>query len=399
MRLRSILAPVLGRVSDPPLLFALLTLLALPAPSQAQAPDRAAFITRLGNDTVAVESFTRTADRLVGDRVIRAPRVSLLHYEATLGPDGTVASFEASSRPGNRLDLPALESARIEIHGDSAVVQLRQADNTRSYVVHIRPGAVPMLNSTYALYGQMTRQFARQQQDSMPVDMIMPGVLTPVPTMLTRLAPDSVAIDYYGNPLEAKVDSSGRLLGLSGARTTVKVRVTRRDSADVVALAHALAAVETRSGPLGQLSPRDTVRATVAGAQLMVDYGRPHVRGRKIFGGIVPFGEVWRTGANAATQFSTDRPLVFGRDTLAPGSYTLWTLPTATNVSLIFNRQTGQWGTEYDPSQDVFRVPMERLKTPAPVEVFTIRIEPAGQGEGMLVFEWAEVRWEARFKA
>jgi hypothetical protein len=374
-------------------------LLVLPAPSQAQAPDRAAFITRLGNDTVAVESFTRTADRLVGDRVIRAPRVSLLHYEATLGPDGTVTSFEASSRPGNRLDLPALESARIEIHGDSAVVQLRQADNTRSYVVHIRPGAVPMLNSTYALYGQMTRQFARQQQDSMPVDMIMPGVLTPVPTMLTRLAPDSVAIDYYGNPLEAKVDSSGRLLGLSGARTTVKVRVTRRDSADVVALAHALAAVETRSGPLGQLSPRDTVRATVAGAQLMVDYGRPHVRGRKIFGGIVPFGEVWRTGANAATQFSTDRPLVFGRDTLAPGSYTLWTLPTATNVSLIFNRQTGQWGTEYDPSQDVFRVPMERLKTPAPVEVFTIRIEPAGQGEGMLVFEWAEVRWEARFKA
>ncbi|HET7602978.1 MAG TPA: DUF2911 domain-containing protein, partial [Gemmatimonadales bacterium] len=133
-------------------------------------------------------------------------------------------------------------------------------------------------------------------------------------------------------------------------------------------------------------------------AQLMVDYGRPHVRGRKIFGGIVPFGQVWRTGANAATQFSTDRSLVFGRDTLAPGSYTLWTLPTATSVSLIFNRQTGQWGTEYDPLQDVLRVPMERLKTPMPVEVFTISIEPTGRNEGMLVFEWAGVRWEARFR-
>jgi hypothetical protein len=310
-----------------------------------------------------------------------------------------VTTFEASSRPGNRLDLPALESVTIEIHGDSAEVQLRQADSTRSYVMHIRPGAVPMFNFTYALYGQMARQFRRQHRDSMPVDMIMPGVLSAVPTMLTRVAPDSVAIDYYGNPLEARVDSSGRLLGLSGAKTTVKVTVTRRDSADVTALAHTFAAMETGSGPLGPMSPRDTVQATIAGARLMVDYGRPHVRGRKIFGGIVPFGEVWRTGANAATQFSTDRPLVFGHDTLAAGTYTLWTLPEDSAASLIFNRQTGQWGTEHDPEQDVLTVPMERLKTPSPVEVFTISIEATGDREGMLVFQWAGMRWEARFKA
>jgi hypothetical protein len=232
----------------------------------------------------------------------------------------------------------------------------------------------------------------------MPVDMIMPGVLSAVPTMLTRVAPDSVAIDYYGNPLAARVDSTGRLLGLSGAKTTVKVTVTRRDSADVTALAHTFAAMETGSGPLGPMSPRDTVQATIAGARLMVDYGRPHVRGRKIFGGIVPFGEVWRTGANAATQFSTDRSLVFGHDTLAAGTYTLWTFPTASSVSLVFNRQTGQWGTEHDPSQDVLKVPMERLTTPSPVEVFTIRIEQAGGNEGLLVFEWEGIRWEARFQ-
>ena len=379
--------------------YLLLALLALPAVSRAQAPDHGAFITRLGNDTVAVESFTRTAGRLVGDRVIRTPRIALLHYEATLGPDGTVTKFETSSRPGNRLDLPALESAVIEIRGDSAVVRLRQADSTRGYVVHVRPGAVPMFNSTYALYSQMTQQLVRQHRDSMPVDMIMPGVLSAVPTTLSRIARDSVAIDYYGNPLEASVDSAGRLLGLSGAKTTVKVRVTRQDSADVAALAHTFAAIETRGGPLGQMSPRDTVHATIAGARLMVDYGRPHVRGRKIFGGIVPFGEVWRTGANAATQFSTDRPLIFGPDTLAAGTYTLWTQPTATGVSLIFNRQTGQWGTEHDPAQDILTVPMERLKASQPTEVFTIRIEPAGGSEGLLVFEWAEVRWEARFRA
>src|SRR5574338_1648771 len=92
-------------------LFALSVLSVLSAPP-ALSQDRGAFITRLGTDPVAVESFTCTAERLVGDRVIRTPRVTLLHYEATLGPDGTVTTFETSSQPGNRHDLPALESAR-----------------------------------------------------------------------------------------------------------------------------------------------------------------------------------------------------------------------------------------------------------------------------------------------
>lgn len=372
-------------------------LLAVPVPSHAQSPERGAFVTRLGVDTVAIESFTRTADHLSGDRVVRAPKVSLLHYEATLGPDGNVTRFEASSRPGNRLDLPALEASSIVISGDSAVVQLRQADSTRGYVVHIRGGAVPMFNSTYALYDQMTRQLVRERRDSMPVDMLRPGVLAPVPTTLTRMAPDSVVIDHNGDPLEVLIDSSGRLLSLSGAKTTLKVTVTRQDSADVAALAQSFAAMEMQSGPAGLLSPRDTVNVTVGGARLMIDYGRPHARGRKVFGGIVPLGQVWRTGANAATQFSTDRPLVFGGDTLAAGTYTLWSLPTESAVSLIFNRQTGQWGTEHDPSQDVLAVPMDRLKPPSPVEVFTISIQPMGEHEGMLVFEWAGVRWEARF--
>ena len=148
---------------------------------------------------------------------------------------------------------------------------------------------------------------------------------------------------------------------------------------------------------MGQLSPRDTVRATVAGAELLVDYGRPAKRGRQIWGGIVPWGEVWRTGANAATQLRTSRDLVFGDVTVPAGTYTLWTLPTAGGAQLIVNRQTGQWGTAYDASQDLARVPLRPATPAAPAERFTISVEP-GQGRGgVLRMVWDDRGWEIPF--
>jgi len=110
------------------------------------------------------------------------------------------------------------------------------------------------------------------------------------------------------------------------------------------------------SRPLGQLSVRDTARAGVGGAEVWVDYGRPLKRGREIFGNVVPWNAVWRTGANAATQFSTSADLVIGGAAVPAGKYTLWTLPTPSGWKLIINKQTGQWGTEYHPEQDLVRV-------------------------------------------
>lgn len=373
---------------------ALTLLLPLAAPLVAQdAADHGAFVVRLGTDTVSVETFAWNGNHLTGDRVLRTPRVTLLHYDATLGPDGHVVRFELGSNPGNRLDLPPLQRATVEMRGDSAFVSVIQGDSTRSYAIAVHPGAVPMLNSTYALYGLMTRQFARQGGDSMAVDEVVPGVLRPVATVVRRIARDSVTIEYFGSPILMQVDGEGRLLGFSGEQTTIKVQAARQDSADVRAIAHAFAATEVASGPVGQMSPRDTVRATFGSARLLVDYSRPHMRGRQVFGGIVPFGEVWRTGANAATQFTTDQPIEIGGTPLPAGTYTLWTIPSDTTPVLIINRQTGQWGTEYDPSQDLARIPLTRSTLDAPVEVFTITLTPRAGG-GVLGMEWEGTRWE-----
>ncbi|HEX6368272.1 MAG TPA: DUF2911 domain-containing protein [Longimicrobium sp.] len=153
---------------------------------------------------------------------------------------------------------------------------------------------------------------------------------------------------------------------------------------------------EAPAQPQGQrpppASPRDTAEMRIADDRVYVDYGRPFMRGRAIMGGLVPYGQVWRTGANAATTLITTRALRVGGTTVPAGTYTLYTLPGETAWQLIINRQTGQWGTEYDQAQDLARIPMQVARTPAPVEQFTIALEPGGGNLVNLVMTWEDTR-------
>jgi len=96
---------------------------------------------------------------------------------------------------------------------------------------------------------------------------------------------------------------------------------------------------------------------------------------------------VWRTGANAATQLSTDVALTVGGWTIPAGRYSLWSLPTPRGATLIVNRRIGRWGTEYDAGQDVARLDLTREALPESVDQFTIAIEPADSG-GVLRLSW-----------
>jgi hypothetical protein len=129
------------------------------------------------------------------------------------------------------------------------------------------------------------------------------------------------------------------------------------------------------------------VRARLGGATLMVDYSRPRKRGRDIFGGLVPWNRVWRTGANAATELDSDAAIVAGGWTIPPGRYTLWSIPKVSGATLIISRRTGQWGTHYDPGYDVARLQLTRESLTEPVEQFTIAIEPTETG-GVLRLSW-----------
>ncbi len=134
--------------------------------------------------------------------------------------------------------------------------------------------------------------------------------------------------------------------------------------------------------------PADTSQ-TVDGKTVSIHYNAPSMRGRKIFGGLVPYDHWWRTGANPATTLKTEANLKIGTATVPAGTYTLYTLPSTGTWKLIINKQTGQWGTKYDESQDLARVDMKKETLSSPQEVMSITIEPFQGKQSSL-----HVRWE-----
>jgi len=112
------------------------------------------------------------------------------------------------------------------------------------------------------------------------------------------------------------------------------------------------------------------------GKTITVDYSSPRVKGRKIFGELVPYDEVWRTGANDATTFVTTANLTIGSVSVPAGNYTMFTVPNQDKWTLIINKQTGEWGIPYKyESDELGRTDMKVSKTPAPVENFTIAFD------------------------
>jgi hypothetical protein len=122
-----------------------------------------------------------------------------------------------------------------------------------------------------------------------------------------------------------------------------------------------------------------------------VFYNRPYKKGRKIFGGLVPYGEVWRTGANEATTFETNKDLNFNGNVLRKGKYSLWTIPEEESWTVIFNSQYGQWGVNWngeanrDPEQDVLSITVPSLQHERELEQFTISFEKVGEDAEMVL--------------
>ncbi len=136
------------------------------------------------------------------------------------------------------------------------------------------------------------------------------------------------------------------------------------------------------------LSPRDSIVLRLDTSTIAVTYSRPSMRGRVIMGELVPWNRVWRTGANQATHLRTDFDMRLGSVPVPAGTYTLWTLPSRTGWKIILNKQTGQWGTQYDERLDLARFEAESRMLPSPVDTFTVVLESTGRTTGVMKLLW-----------
>ena len=146
-------------------------------------------------------------------------------------------------------------------------------------------------------------------------------------------------------------------------------------------------------------SPHDTTDVTLKGKKIIIEYGRPYLKGRKVGQELAPYGKVWRTGADEATALNTEIDLNIGGAKVPAGKYTLFTLPSEGTWKLIINKQTGQWGTKYDESQDLARVDMKKTALPQSVEQFTISFDKKNENTANLNLDWENTRVSVEIKA
>ncbi|HSZ87015.1 MAG TPA: DUF2911 domain-containing protein [Puia sp.] len=202
--------------------------------------------------------------------------------------------------------------------------------------------------------------------------------------------------DWLSGTGEAMMDSAGNMLSYSGARTTYDVQVKRLAAPpEVKGIADHFEAMEKESGHVRSLSVRDTARAQIGNSIFTIDYSRPLLRGRTLLGDVIPYDRVWRTGANAATQFTTSTPIKLAGMQVPAGTYTLFTAPHTNGVDLIVNKQTGEWGTEYNRLLNLGTTKIISGTNTTSVEEFTISIIPGDNRHGTLVLEWGSFKWIA----
>lgn len=352
------------------------------APFASLAAQDATIMYRLGKDTVAVETFSRTATKMIGETVVRSgAAIVRTTYDITLANNRpTAVIFRRLQGDGSPAPNTPVEW-RFTLGADSAKREIVWKDSTQR-ATFAAANAIPAFPVyTYAPFELIyARTSGRDSVPAIPLAGNTVGVLG-----LQPVGGDTLKMRGGAYAMLVRFDRQGRVQSTDGIFTTNKAIGTR------TAGKANIASIATAMKPTGVLSPRATAYAGFNRGPIFVNYGRPAVRERTVWGGaLIPYDSIWRTGANEATHLATSKPITIGDMNLPAGLYTLWIQHTRSGTFLIVNKQVGQWGTDYTAAQDVGRVKMDMAKTPEHVEDFTISVRATGANRGALDFAWGD---------
>jgi hypothetical protein len=354
-------------------------LVALPLGAQTR-PDTSALTARLGVDTISVERIIRTATTLEAELLTRSPRTTLQRHRATFDRAGMLTTLDVIT-----LDPSTGAEQRRTTYG-RAGDSLRIVDATGTRTIAAPVTVLPFIDLVHWPFDVALRRMRAARQSTVDAPMLSGARVSTFP--LALMGRDSATVTHpTRGTMRLTVLPDGSIRTLDAGATTRALIVTRSSGADVPALAKEFAARDAAGRGIGELSGRGGGTSTVLGATITLDHGVPMKRGREIWGALVRYGQLWRTGANLATHFSSDVPLRFGTLEVPAGRYTLYSIPEADGGVLIINTQTGQNGQQYDAARDLGRVKLTARPLATPVEAFTIVVREEG-GRGVLAIQW-----------
>ena len=361
---------------------------------------RGGFIARLGTDTVHIERFERAGNTYTGTILQRTPSFRKIDWTLTLDTKGMPTRYEAKAADATGNPFLNGATGTMAWERDSIVRTAYRNGQAETQSIPAAAGTFPSPGLPYVGVSYLSYEWGfdalRKRLASGGATDTSLNQLTlfttqraPAKTRAWVVGPDSAELSYFGVAKSGyRFDSGGRLLRSDWTGTTYRYRVDRLADVDLDPIVRAWAEAERRQHGFGALSPRDSTKATLGNAMLSIDYSRPSVRGRRVWGEVVPWDRVWRLGADMATHFATDVDLVIGGATVPAGRYTLWMLPSEASPQLIVSRLVNVFGTNYNPSQDLARVPLTRRAAPESAERLTLDV-----ADGALNVRWADVVW------
>lgn len=355
-----------------------------------------AFITKLGNDTLAVETFSKTKDTITAKVVLRSPSTNLKSYYLTLDETGGIKTMVVYQHtPEEGFDGERRFFQQIERNKDSLGVGIMRQGEMRLFSVLNQEGTLPFIDMVHWPF-ELTLVNAQSNKNDTTIQKMLSGSRISN-FVVANLGEDKRTIRHPSRGvMDVIVNEEGELVTLNAAQTTRKLVVTRTQNIDIDQISARFVALDEQGKSFGALSGAVEEEFEIKGVRFNVSYGSPSRRGRDLFGSIVPWGERWRTGANRATHFSVSEDLMIGELLVPAGDYTLFTIPESDGGTLIINKQTGQNGRSYNEDRDLGRVPMQISTNTDNTEVFTIEIQESTSG-GELRLLWGETVFTVPF--
>jgi hypothetical protein len=366
-------------------------------------PYTASFVGKLGPDTVFVETYSVMNNHLYGKVLFRMFENHIGLFNVHFYPNGTIREFTMAAMDPVNSSLPF----RATTNKFPYYRTMTCANDTCTFFISEKNSPKEVVRKQAAsdmdFFGYLNPLFSLMEWNCMRLAKSGKQALGPL-RMTNSYTMSEISVRYdgtntmlFGGPFieytKISTDAEGRIISTDGTGTPYNFLVTKHAPIDIDQLAKRMA----KSPGIGDPSPRDTLTVNIQKSPVRIDYSRPYKRGRKIFGGVVPYDSVWRTGASNATVLTLQQPMQLGKTVIPKGSYSLYTIPGREGWQLIFNTDTIRWPTDPDRSKDFAEVPLQIKTMDAPKDKFTIAIQETKTG-GILKFQWDSIEAFAEFK-
>lgn len=354
------------------------------------------YVTRLGSDTLAIERVEKQENSLRADVVLRSPRISLTSYGISWDTNNKLKSLTAIAYEGLFGEFPVGGSVKqnIEAEGDSLVSESEGRNGmVRSSMLNDNT-YLPFIDMVHWPYDIAFNRAHLSAEDSIHQYLLTGRRASDF--IIHRTADNEYTLRHPSRGyMYVQTDNKGNMTWLDAKETTRKLIVERVSDLDFEMLTEKYIEIDKKALRLAHLVRLKRWKLALADPTSKLLLVRLKER-RTIFGGIVPYGEHWRTGANSASHFSTTKDIYIAGNKVPAGEYTLFSIPEENGGTLIINKQTGQNGQSYDESRDLMRVPMMREENSEEVEGFTIQVVETENG-GSIELLWDRTIYYVNF--